>query len=670
MTTKEKLLDLYRSIGDVVRPPETPTVSEWADRYRYLSPEASVAMKWHTWPYQREIMDAMGSDDPCDQVVVKAASQLVKTEAILNAIGRAICCDPGPIAVFEAGGSDAEAFSKDRMAPMIRDTAPLRERMVEAKSRDSGNTIGQKAFMGGTLYILGAGSASNLAMRPIRYLFRDEGDRWLKNIENEGSPHALSERRTSRFWNRKIVDTSSPTDEDGFIHQRFLLSDQAYWSVACPGCKAMQRFEWGGVTWGEPEEGKEWQLIGGGILARIPIEHAHYMCVFCRKLIPHSCKPDMNEGGLYIKENPDSKIRGFHCNALCYPIRSWGHYAMDAEAKKNNPSEWKSFVNTVLAEVYKEPGTRPDWEVLRGRTAPYVLCDVAEATLPEGVLFLTAAVDVQRGHGGEGWVEAHVWGWGRDRRSWLIDILRIDGKITGETVQAKLHKYLFESKFKHSCGLDLSIERSAIDSGEESEVVYAWSRKAPYGKLLVIKGVHNGVSILGQPNRADVNRAGKKIRRGITLWPVNVWKAKEELYEWLLKPRNDDGTSPACFISLPSNISDAWLKQLTSEEWRTKKNKKTGYEEGYWHQTQDRNEALDIRNYNRAAAIHLGMDRYTENDWLARERMLASTGTVVAAPRAIASPVEVIVQPTPQSQESPRRTSDPWVEPTGGYWDR
>lgn len=677
MTTEDKILGIVRAMGDALRPPERMTVSQCAERYRWLSPEASIAQKWQTWPFQREPMDACGSDDPCDHVVICAASQLLKTEVILNAITRAVICDPGPIAIFEPGGRDADTLSKDRITPMIRDCAALREKISEAKSRDSSNTIEQKAFPGGTLYILGAGSASNLAQRPIRYLFRDECDRWLKNVDNEGSPFALSERRTTRFWNRKIVDTSSPTDAKGFISEQFLLSDQRYWHVPCPGCGGVQKFAWGGVTWGQPAEGAIWEVIGGGRPERIAIEDAHYLCAHCNKLIPHSCKGQMNEAGRYIAANPGSKTKGFHANALCYPIRSWGHYAQEFEEKKNSATEYRSFVNTVLAEVYDEPGEKPNWEILRARTKPYELCSAPDAVLPEGVLFLTAGIDVQRGRGvGGGWAEAYVWGWGRNKRSWLINHERINGQISDADVQARLSKFLFEDTYRTASGLTVQIEKAAIDSGEASAVVYEWARRQPHGRVMVVKGSDNGDRLLGIPRRVDINRAGKTIKKGISLYMVNVSMAKREFYAWLLaEPIGDIPAFGA--VSLPADVSDDVLQQLTIEEWRVTMNR-NGFVNGHWYLPEGaRNEALDCRNYARAAAADIGMDRYRERDWAARESMMGvSTSTVT-----VINPVNVVELPpvveqqeaaavTPQSQPQSQRRAAPWIQRKPGFWDR
>ena len=73
---------------------------------------------------------------------------------------------------------DARKFSRLRVAPMIRDSKPLKAKVHDVKAKDSGNTILQKSFPGGMLTLTGSNSASALASTPARYIIGDERDRW------------------------------------------------------------------------------------------------------------------------------------------------------------------------------------------------------------------------------------------------------------------------------------------------------------------------------------------------------------------------------------------------------------------------------------------------------------------------------------------------------------
>lgn len=175
-----KTVKLFREIAQIVAPPPILTVSQWADRYRKLSAESAAEPgQWNTdrAPYQREILDAV-NDPACEEVVIMSSAQVGKTELILNTIGYYVDYDPAPILVVQPTLDMAQAFSKDRLAPMIRDTPALTDKVKDSKSRDSGNTILHKKFPGGHITMAGANSPASLASRPIRIVLMDETDRY------------------------------------------------------------------------------------------------------------------------------------------------------------------------------------------------------------------------------------------------------------------------------------------------------------------------------------------------------------------------------------------------------------------------------------------------------------------------------------------------------------
>ena len=167
-------------------PPELLTVTEWADKYRRLSPENSAeAGRWRTsrTPYLKEIMDAF-TDPNVHRIAVVASSQVGKTEMEMNMIGYMMDIDPGPAMFVLPTVDNGKDMSKRRMAPMIRDTKPLKKKVSASKSRDSENTLLKKAYPGGMLTITGSNSAASLASVPCRYVFGDERDRWASYFWN------------------------------------------------------------------------------------------------------------------------------------------------------------------------------------------------------------------------------------------------------------------------------------------------------------------------------------------------------------------------------------------------------------------------------------------------------------------------------------------------------
>jgi phage terminase large subunit GpA-like protein len=154
------------------------------------------------------MMDAVG-DPNIETVVIMSSAQIGKTEIINNVIGYHIQLDPAPILLLQPTLEMAEAWSKDRFAPMLRDTSVLHGLVKDPRSRDSGNTLLHKRFPGGHITMSGANSPASLASRPIRMVLCDEVDRYPVSAGTEGDPVNLAKKRSATFWNRKLVLTSS-----------------------------------------------------------------------------------------------------------------------------------------------------------------------------------------------------------------------------------------------------------------------------------------------------------------------------------------------------------------------------------------------------------------------------------------------------------------------------
>lgn len=521
------------------------------------------------------------------------ASQLMKTEILINFLGFVIDVDPGPMLIVEPREADAETLSKDRVAPMLRDTACLQGKVSSSRSRDAGNTTLHKTFIGGHVTFVGAISPSGLAMRPIRYALMDEIDRYPASAGSEGSPTALVIRRTDEFfWNKKIVMCSTPTiDGRSAIAAAYEDSDQGRPLVPCPHCGEFQELSFYNLKW---ERGKQ--------------SEPSYRCEHCSALIAQHQKPWMLDQGRWGKRNPDSKIRGFWISQMYSTRRTWGDLVEEFVAAEKQPEKLKTFVNTVLAETWKEKGEAPDWQRLYARREKY-----APGTAPQGVLFLTAGVDVQADR-----LEICVLGWGRRKNSWLVDYIVLNGDTAREEVWVQLDQ-IIGTMYRHESGNYLQIRRVCIDSGYATQSVYAWARNHSKSLVSVIKGssISDGPPV-AEASAVDINISGKKLKRGIGVHSVNVFRFKSEFYGWLKQnPPTDEGRDageeyPVGFYHYYEQ-SEEYFKQLTAEQLITRVVK--GYSKMDWNKVRDRNEALDTWIYGRAAAHMLRMDHYKESDW-------------------------------------------------------
>ena len=209
------------------KPPPRLTLSEWADRYAFLSAESSAeAGRWRTLAYQRGIMDAF--TDPRVEMVVWMKSARVGATKIFNHL----CAyhmhqDPCPLMVCQPTVEDAEGYSKDEIAPMIRDTPVLRELVSEPKAKDGSNTILMKQFPGGTLSMVGANSARGFRRVSRRVVLFDEVDGYPATT-SEGDQIKLGIKRSEYYWNRKIGIASTPTTKDFSRVERWFQIGRAH----------------------------------------------------------------------------------------------------------------------------------------------------------------------------------------------------------------------------------------------------------------------------------------------------------------------------------------------------------------------------------------------------------------------------------------------------------
>ena len=622
--------DILRSWGSGLQPDANLTVSEWADRHRWLSSRASAEPgRYRTarTPYMREIMDALSPASPVQRVVFMKAAQVGATEAGNCFIGFVMHHAPGPMLAVQPTVELAKRNSRQRIDPLIEESPELRERVKPARSRDAGNTMLSKEFAGGILIMTGANSAVGLRSTPARYIFLDEVDAYPASADEEGDPVTLAEARSLTFAHRrKVFLVSTPTIRGlSRIEREYEASDQRRYHVPCPHCGLMQWLRFERLRWdkGRPET-------------------AEYHCEGCDTAIAEHHKTAMLEGGEWrataIAADPTTV--GYHLSALYSPIGwlSWARIARAHEAAQGNDEAMRAFRNTVLGETWFETGEAPDWQRLADRREAWT-----PGTVPVGGLFLTAGADVQKDR-----IEVDVWAWGRGLESWLVDHIVIEGGPGDPACWQNLTDLLGRT-WAHASGQHLTIARLAIDTGYETSAVYGWARAVGFAQVAPVKGLEgfNRASPVTGPTYVDATIGGKRLRRGARLWTVATSTFKAETYRFLRQDRptreeQDAGTScPPGTIHLPEWAEGEWLKQLTAEQLTTVKTRR-GFTKLEWQKLRERNEALDARVYARAAAWITGADRWPDAKWEELARQLA---------------VEERVQAQDTPDKAPRRPS-------------
>jgi len=593
---EERAAETYRrGMASGLRPDPFLNVSEWADAHRMLSQKSSAEPgRWRTsrTPYLKEIMNCLSPSSPIEEIVLMAAAQVGKTETGNNWVGYIIDRAPAPTLAVQPTVELAKRYSRQRIDAMVDETPRLRERVRPARERDSGNTMLAKEFAGGILIMTGANSAVGLRSVPARNLFMDEIDAYPQDVDGEGDPVSLARARTRTFSRRKILLTSTPTIfGQSRVEAAFLESDQRRFHVPCPHCGEFQTLKWGFLKWDEGNPDSVW-----------------LECEFNKCRIDEFSKTEMLAGGRWVSENPEAlnpRIAGFHINSLYSPLGwfSWADAVRLWNESSKNPDRLRVFVNTVLGETWKEKGDAPDWRRLYERREPYKI-----GIVPEGVTYLTAGVDVQKDR-----LEMQVMGWGDRKESWSVAhwVLPGDTNDTGEGGPwAELGRRIWASLETHSGG-EMPIRLTGVDSGFNTQTVYDFVRRFPPNKVLALKGTDHLQQPIGTPTAVDVVANGKRIRRGLKVWPMGSSILKTEIYGHLKmdNPTENELAAngfPPGFIHLPQ-YDEEYFKQLTAEQIVSRVVK--GYRKFEWQKIYERNETLDTLVMARACAAICGLDR-------------------------------------------------------------
>jgi len=593
--TEDNLLRVKNAAFMAFRPPEKLTLSEWADRYAFLSAESSAeGGRWHTLPYQKGIMDAI-TDAKVEQVTVMKSARVGYSKILNHTIAFHIHQDPCPIMLVQPTIEDAQGYSKEEIAPMLRDTPCLKGLVSESKAKDGANTILQKQFPGGTLSLVGANSPRGFRRVSRRVVLFDEVDGYPASAGAEGDQIKLGIRRTEYYWNRTIVAGSTPTVKDfSRVERMFLQTDQRRYFVPCPDCGHMQYLKWPNIRWtdGDPST-------------------AGYCCESCGVIIPHSKKRWMVERGEWRATAPgNGKHVGFHIwAAYSYsPNATWPNLVEEFLDAKNDAEQLKTFVNTVLGETWEdEYASKIGATDLLERAASE---QYQQYVPPAEVLALTIGCDVQDDR-----LSLSVWGWGREEEGWLIDRVKLYGSPSRPEVWKQLDEIL-QKPYLNEADEEMKVLCCAIDSGgHHTQEVYQYSRERAAMGVIAIKGMsQKGKPPLGKASKVDVDYKGKALKKGAQLFPVGVDTVKSLLFGRL--KHNDPG---AGYLHFFPTIGADYFEELTAEKQILRF--RNGYPERVWvKKSQAPNEALDEMNYAYAALhrLYQKMDRRTIWDQLER----------------------------------------------------
>lgn len=529
-------------------------------------------------------MDAF-NDPYIEDITIMASTQCGKTESMLNMMGYSIDQDAGPTLLVMPREEDARSFSSRRIIPMIFMSPKLRQHLT---SNTDDLTKMEISLDRMTIFMSGANSPSGLAQRPIRYLFLDETDKYPVFAGKESDPIKLATERTRTFWNRKIVKCSTPTTEEGYIFREYERSDMRKFHVPCPFCGKRQVFTWPQVRWPEdvrdPEEVKAKRL-------------AWYECAHCKGVITDGMKQRMLLQGEWIVEGSvaeDAMSRsraGFWINAIYSPWLSFSDIAAEWLNSYQRPELLMNFVNSWLAEPWRETlgKTRPD--EIRALARPY-----RAGIVPDGVQALTGGVDVQKDH-----FYVVIRGWGFLQESWLILAVRLE---KWEHVAQVLFNTNYSTEDPNQ--YPFPVMRVCIDTGYRTAEVYGFCREMG-GRAVPIKGRDHLGGEVFRPATIDRMPTGQIIPGGLKLMHLDTAYFKDKIARLV---KNTAPDAPGGW-HVHQNPSDDYVKQFCGEHKVIVRDKKTRRVREEWRPVAAHAAAhyFDAEVYAAAAAE---MERYFE----------------------------------------------------------
>jgi phage terminase large subunit GpA-like protein len=519
------MLDVIRRRAlQALVPPARLRLSEWIEANMVLPSDVSPTPgAVRLWPHQRGIADAM-TDPEIERVTLVKSVRVGFTTLLNGALASFVANDPAPILALLPTEADARDYVVSDLEPVFEATPTLRGLLSADQAEGGRSTLMHRRFPGGSLKVVAAKSPRNLRRHNVRVLLIDEADAMEPSAE--GSAIRLAERRTLSFANRKIILGSTPLHaETSNVLRSYEVSDQRVFEVPCPLCGVFFEIAWRHIEW-EAERP----------------ETAECRCPHCKGLVAERFKSEMVRDGQWRATRPDVLGHaGFRLNALVslLPNARWSILAAEFLAAKDDPAELQTFVNTILAEGWRDAEDDVDEAALQARAEPFGL-----EAIPAEVLAVTVGVDCQDDR-----LEATFLGWSRDGTMWVLGHVVTWGDITDDTTWAELDE-LLKSRWRHPLGGTLTVDAAVLDAGDGGHYARVLAFCGPRAARRVLAG--KGVA----GTRPVIQASKGKVRGGGRLWIVGVDGIKVALVGRLTR-----GTS----VRLSADLDPSWYEQVTAE---------------------------------------------------------------------------------------------------------
>jgi len=595
-------------LAEVLAPPPPVDLRAWAMTHLTFAegPRAGGRYVAEDFPFFDRLFEVLSPDHPCRIVSLKKGAQLGGTVVAMIFAAASTDLDPAQLLYVHPTEPNARRWMRLKFKPFIKGVERLRTAFATERGRDASGTgfYIERRDGRATIQLAGAASPSSLSEISVKRQVQDDLAKWPED-NGAGDPEGQADSRSKAFDDAKIFKVSTPlVAESCKITKSVAAGTDERWHVACPHCGKVAPLDWDSM--------------------RIALESGEadpddpcFVCPTCHGHIHEYHRPRFNDparGARWVAKHPERD--GYHVSfelpSYLSPLARWPVMAHKWLSVRGDPNGEQAFYNDWLGRAYNRAGEAPPAELLYQRAEEH---GHRRGIIPLGYPLLTIGIDCQGDR-----VEAQVVAWGRNRHRAVVDYLVIGGHITDDAARADLDR-LMARKWPNEAGGLVEPDLVAIDANVYTDDVYAWVKRHPASRLVMVRGAKGDGAEIIAPVRRDAEGKGRRSRVrtfGNRFYNVGVSSLKATLYEFLKR------TDPLArgHVAFARGLGLEYFAQLTSE---TRQEVVTSGGRKLWRwkpKPNAANEALDNMNYAEAAAVLRGLLRYTDADWdaLAAER--------------------------------------------------
>ncbi|HAM3582365.1 phage terminase large subunit family protein [Escherichia coli] len=685
--------------GYILRAPRRMRVADAVAQYMRVPMGAGNSVPWDPLvaPYVIEPMNCLASRE-YDAVIFVGPARTGKTIGLIDGwVIYNVICDPADMLIIQMTEEKAREHSKKRLARTFRVSPEVVSRLSPNKND---NNVYDRTFLAGNYLKIGWPSVNIMSSSDYKCVALTDYGRFPEDIDGEGDAFSLASKRTTTFmssgmtlvesspgrdvkdvkWRRTSPHEAPPTTGILSLYNR---GDRRRWYWPCPHCG--EYFQpCGDVVAG-------FRDIADPVLAS---EAAYIQCPFCSGRIMPEQKRELNGRGVWLRDgesiNADgsrygdprrSRIASFWMEgpAAAYQTLSQLVYKLltaEQEYETTGSEETlKTVINTDWGLPYLPRASMEQRksELLEQRAEP-----VPSRSVPDGVNFLVATVDVQAGRHRRFVVQ--VTGYGSRGERWIIDRYNITqslrGDSDGESQRIDPASYpedwdvLLTDVFHKSWPLasdpsqQIRLMAMAVDSGGEDGVTdnaykfWRRCRRDGLGKrIYLFKGDSiRRAKLITRTFPDNTGRTGRRAQAAgdVPLWLLQTDALKDRVNNALWR----DSPGPG-YVHFPDWLGSWFYDELTYEERSS---------DGKWSKPgRGANEAFDLMVYAEALVILHGYEKIRWPDapeWASRETWLECVPDSTE-PSPTPEPVS-----TPVKKQKRKKTVtddvNPWL--TSGGW--